>query len=433
MTPLSPERLLAARILTQVDRGRRLDVAWEASGGDRSDHRSWLRHLVYGTLRLRGRLDHLIAHFTRGGVESLDPDVLLALRIGAFQLVSMGSVPVYAAVSESVEMAKRASGRGAGGLVNAVLRRIAGLEAPESLFPDPNDDLAGYLVSWGSHPEWLVERWLSRFGDASTRALVESNNREPEVFLHPLHRSPLEALSLLESEGLEAEALSDAPVLRLGREVDPARALAAVPAVIQDPAAAWVSTYIDPPRGALVADLCAAPGGKALVAASRAGRVVAADRSRVRIRRLRNAAARLDLPVATVVADARRPPLRTADVVVLDVPCTGTGTLRRHPDARWRVQPEDIGRLARLQEAILEGAAPLVPRGGLLVYATCTLEDEENVAQLTAFLDRHRDFQVEAGPAPQELLDAEGRLVVLPQDSGFDGAFAARLRRTGGS
>jgi len=430
---MSPERRLAARILSQVERGRRLDVAWEAAGADRSEHRPWVRHLVYGTVRLRGRLDHLIAHLASRPVEELDPAVRLALRMGAYQLLYMGSVPSYAAVSESVELAKASSGRGAGGLVNAVLRRLAGTKDVEDLFPDPRADLTGFLASWGSHPEWLIHRWLARFGEASTQALVAVNNEEPEVFLHPFGQDPLEAMRALEHEGIRVTTVPGAPVLRLDRDTDPARALARVPAVIQDPAASWVSVYVDPPREALVADLCAAPGGKAFVAAARATRVLAADLSPTRMRRLAEAAARLDSRVWLVVADARRPPLRTADVVVLDVPCSGTGTLRRHPDARWRVLPEDIGRLGRLQEAILEGAAPLVPSGGLLVYATCTLEDEENVAQVTAFLDRHRDFRVEAGPAPSALLDEEGRLVVLPQETGFDGAFAARLRRTGGS
>jgi 16S rRNA (cytosine967-C5)-methyltransferase len=211
-------------------------------------------------------------------------------------------------------------------------------------------------------------------------------------------------------------------------------ALAAVPSVVQDPAAGLVVRYAAVPPGARVADLCAAPGGKALALAETAGYLAAADLGFGRLARLRENLRRLEgLPVGLVVADARQPPFRPVDAVLIDVPCTGTGTFRRHPDGRWRLGPEDLESLVRLQREILEAAASVVRPGGLLIYSTCSLEPEENEEQVDAFLNEHPEFELEP-PAPgvldPALLDVGGRLVVLPQEVGVDGAFAARLRRS---
>jgi 16S rRNA (cytosine967-C5)-methyltransferase len=183
-----------------------------------------------------------------------------------------------------------------------------------------------------------------------------------------------------------------------------------------------------------VAELAAAPGGKALALAAQAGFVVAADISAARLARLRENLDRLrgygGVPVALVVADGRRPPLRPVDVVLIDAPCTGTGTFRRHPDGRWRIGPADLRALVRLQAELLDAAAAVVAPGGLLVYATCSLEPEENEEQVQSFLARQRGFVLEPGPAlPCGGVRPDGMLELLPQRDGWDGAFAARLRR----
>ena len=225
--------------------------------------------------------------------------------------------------------------------------------------------------------------------------------------------------------------------LRLRAGANPAEALDLVSGVIQDPAASLVAEYASPEPGSLVADLCAAPGGKALALSETAGAVLAADLSPPRLARVVESRRRLlghgrvGGRLWTVAADARFPPVRAADTVLVDVPCSGTGTLRRHPDGRWRVTPGDIGTLAGVQRAILDGAASVVPPGGLLVYATCTLESEENWCQMESFLARHPGFRIEPGNRAHPFPDGRGCLVVLPQESGFDGAFAARLRRVG--
>jgi 16S rRNA (cytosine967-C5)-methyltransferase len=425
--------------------------------------RPWLQELSYGTLRLRGRLDYLLGRLVHRGLGSLHPDVLDTLRLGAYQLLEMRSVPAYAAVSQAVDMARAAAGQGAGRLANGVLQGLsrklrqatssaaappAGLapapggalapaasEALSALFPDPATKPLAYLTTWGSHPRWLIERWIRNFGVSGARALVEANNRRPELYLRPIGVDVAEAVARLAAAGLEAEPVPLAPdALRLLPPGGVLEALAALPAVVQDPAAGLVVRYAAVPPGARVADLCAAPGGKALALAETAGYLAAADLGFGRLARLRENLRRLEgLPVGLVVADARQPPFRPVDAVLIDVPCTGTGTFRRHPDGRWRLGPEDLESRVRLQREILEAAASVVRPGGLLIYSTCSLEPEENEEQVDAFLNKHPEFELEP-PAPgvldPALLDVGGRLVVLPQEVGVDGAFAARLRRS---
>ena len=450
MTRLSPGRALAAAVLEQVESGRRLDMAWEASAAPGAPDRPWIRALVYGTVRLRGRLDHRLTVAGGGSRPAdLDPPVRTALRMGAFQITEMGSVPAYAAVAQSVEQVKATRSRAAAGLVNAVLRKLAAAAAAEAQapptrrprdagFPDPATDLESYLTTWGSHPRWLVRRWLRQLGDAATRAIVEADNEEPRTYVRSVGVDAAQAARALARGGMTTvdSPCAETPCIPLRPGVDPAAALALTPGVVQDPASALVADFAAPPAGALVADLCAAPGGKALALSAGARGVVAADLSPKRLERVaRNAACvaqastRAPALVWPVAADARHPPVRQAEAVLADVPCTGTGTLRRHPDGRWRLRETDVERMAGVQMAILEGAASVVSPGGLLVYATCTLEPEENGVQVERFLERRPEFRIEPGPAPQRFLDDQGRLWIRPDQSGFDGAFAARMRR----
>ncbi len=368
------------------------------------------------------------------GLDSLDPKVLEVLRLGAYQALYMDGVPAFAAVSESVDLARDVAGAKPTGLVNAVLRRVVEAGDGPGRFPDPERDPLGFLEHWGSHPRWLLERWLERWPFQEVRALVESDNRRPPTYLVALDLPGEEVLDLLSGADVAATLVAEDPTcVRLPDEAHPRDALAAVPgSIIQDPAAGLVGRYADIPEGTDVADLCAAPGGKALAVSGRAGRLVAADLSEARLRLVRENAARTGRSVHCVVADALRPAIRRVDVVLLDVPCSGTGTLARHPDARWRLDPAAIGRFAALQERLLEAAADRVTPGGVLVYSTCTLEPEENGDRIDRFLGTHANFQLEAtGSVPDNTMDAVGCLSVTPQGSGHDGAFAARMRRIG--
>ncbi|HEX2203467.1 MAG TPA: transcription antitermination factor NusB [Longimicrobium sp.] len=429
-------RRAALETLARVRAGDLADRAFDhAASALEPRDRAWTQELVYGTFRLRGRIDHLLGALVKGGVEKLDPDVLDVLRLGAYQLLEMGSVPPYAAVSQSVELARAAGAGRAAGLVNGVLQNLQRRRA-SLRFPDPARDPAGHVAAWGSHPRWLAERWVLRWGAEGARALAEANNARPELFLRPLGLSVEDAIARLREAGIEAEPVPLSPdSLRVLPPATAAEALAALPAVVQDPAAALVVRYAAVPEGATVLDVAAAPGGKALGMAERAAHVAAADLSARRIARVAENAGRVGWPhrVGPVVADSRFPPFRegSGDLVLLDAPCTGTGTFRRHPDGRWRVGPGDLDALVALQRELMGAAAALVRPGGWLVYSTCSLEPEENERQVEDFLARHPEF--EPGPAEgavdPALVDGAGRLCVLPQRHGFDGAFAARLRR----
>jgi 16S rRNA (cytosine967-C5)-methyltransferase len=282
----------------------------------------------------------------------------------------------------------------------------------------------------------MVERWLDRWGFAETERLLEANNLRPELYLSPVGTGVEESVRLLSAMEIEAHPVDFAPrSVRVmgGGEVAPI--LAALPSVVQDPAAGLVVDYAAVPSGATVLDLCSAPGGKAVGLSGSAGYLIAGDISVGRLGRVRQNVRRLGLAerVGMVVADARHPPFAEVDMVVLDAPCTGTGALRRHPDGRWRVGPNELRELMELQRELLDAAADLVRRGGVLVYATCSLEPEENAEQVAGFLTRHPEFERAPvdGSVKPELLTTDGSLLVLPQIQHVDGAFAARLRRIG--
>lgn len=354
----------------------------------------------------------------RGGLGRLDAEVLEVLRLGAHQLFAM-EVPAFAAISSSVELARAVGVGRASGLVNAVLRALDREGLSEAHFPDPSTDPAGWLSTWGSHPRWLVERWLARWSFEEVEALVEADNRVPETFLVPFDDDLEAAAAALGTEGIETEPEPRSRTLRLVRGRVRA-ALEVYPLFVQDPAAALVVAYASIPEGAMVADLCSAPGGKGLSAARRARYVLAADPSAPRLELVRDNARRLGARMGVVRAVAEAPPVRAADVVLVDAPCTGTGTLRRHPDARWRLTPEAPASMAGVQARILRGAATAVRPGGHLVYSTCTLEPEENAEVIDRFLGETPGF-VPAPPGEP--------LEVLPQRSGWDGAWAMRMRK----
>jgi len=431
----TPARRAALQALQRIREGDLADRALDrAAAGLDPRERALAQEMVYGVSRLRGRLDHLLSQLVRNGLEQLEPEVLEVLRLGAYQLTEMDGVPPYAAVSQSVDLARLAGSGRAGGLVNGVLQDLQ--RRREALrFPDPAADPVGHLATHGSHPRWLVERWVDRYGAEQAAALVEANNRRPELYLRPLGVFADAARQTLAERGIQSEAVDCAPdSLRLVPPASAAEALAAVPGVVQDPAAALVVRFAGVPEGATVVDLCAAPGGKALGLAERAGRVIAADLSARRMGRVVENAARVGWSdrVGVVVADGRDAPFAPVDAVLLDAPCTGTGTFRRHPDGRWRVTPGDLAALAALQWELLRAAEAVVRPGGLLVYATCSLEPEENESQMQRFLEAGSGWTLEppTGAVAAWLVGSEGFLRVLPQHHGVDGAFAARLRRS---
>jgi 16S rRNA (cytosine967-C5)-methyltransferase len=432
MAGVTEGRTVAAEILAAVGRGRRLDLAFgEAVGALPVRERRWVQEATHGVVRFRGRLDFLLDLHLKKGLESVNPGILDLLRLGAYQLLFMDSVPPYAAISQTVDQVRVVAGSGVGRMANGVLRSLEREGGGMARFPGLEDDPLAHLSAWGSHPGWLVERWLRRWGPEEVGDLLAWNNTPPPLYLRPLGVTLDEAEERLLGQGVGVEIPGGGvPCLRIADGTNPARLLEAVPGIVQDPGAALVTEYADPPPDVPVYDLCAAPGGKALALAGDGVYVLAADRSLIRSRVLGENLKRVGGRVSLVVADARRPPFREARFVLLDVPCSGTGTLRRHPDARWRLTPGMLEGLVKLQAEILDAGSRLIPPGGGLVYSTCTLEEEENELQVEAFLARNPGFTLEAtGAVSGSFLDERGCLRVLPQEAGFDGAFAARLVR----
>ncbi|MEO6526405.1 MAG: transcription antitermination factor NusB [Gemmatimonadaceae bacterium] len=432
---VTDSRGAAADVLTDMRGGDLLDGAFErrAMRLDPRDRR-WTRELLYGMLRRRSWIDALLDDRVRGGLAKLDPDLIDLLRLGAYQLLAMGSVPAYAAIGQTVELTKRRHGIGASKLANAVLRRLD-REREHLVVATPEDPVEALALEQ-SHPRWLVARWIARWGADETRRLLEANNQEAPLVARPYHvvREQLEAM--LENAGVtiaDAPLVPDSLVMTSG--VGAMTELGAFKQGLfhlQDPGSTLVTRYAAIAPGARVADLCAAPGGKALELARTASVVFTGDVSLARLARVRDNVRRLDASnMIPFVGDARFPAVRGLDAVLVDVPCTGTGTFRRHPDARWRLRISDLAVLPAMQRSILRGAATAVRPGGLLIYSTCSLETEENDAQVESFLSDNPGWRLEPPPdgaVPAAVLDA-GRLRVLPQRHGTDGAFAARLRR----
>ena len=427
-------RVVAADICADLRAGEFLDPAFERRTAtlDVRDRR-WTRELVYGMLRRRGWIDALLEARVKNGLARLTPELRDLLRLGAHQLLHMGSVPAYAAIAQTVELAKQRDSIGAGGLANAVLRRID-RERDTPGVTLPADPLAA-LALRESHPEWLVARWAERYGYEGASALLVANNEEAPLVARPIGITAAVLAGALREAGVDVEPAPLAADSLTLRNVGALTALGAFRQGqfhLQDPASTLVTQYAAFPAGAVVGDLCAAPGGKGIELARTAAHVVSADVSHARLARVVENIDRLHLRNQhPVVADARRPPLDGVDAVLVDVPCTGTGTFRRHPDGRWRLKPSDLAVMGALQRDILRAAGEAVRPGGLLVYSTCSLEPEENDDQVDRFLGERPEWRLEpppAGTVPEAVID-EGRLRVLPQRHGTDGAFAVRLRR----
>lgn len=436
-------RVAAVQRLLRVEEGGAY-VA-RLGGGLAPEDERLASDLVAGVTRLRRRLDFLLAPLVRGGLDRLDAPIRQALRVGLYDLLERGTPP-HAAVGEAVEAARTLGHRGGAGLVNAVLRaaaRALGAGAPPR--PDTGD-AAEDLAVWHSYPTWLVRRWRDRLGPDDAVALLEAGNATPTFGLraNPLRTTPDALADELRALGVESRPsqwLDDVLVVGRLQPVLHAGIVRDGRAVVQDEGAAMVVRVLDPQPGDAVLDAAAAPGGKTLYAAERMGargRVVALDVSEGKLRLLAAAAAAHGVGfVETVVADLRaatkRPGLREAfDRVLLDAPCSGLGVLGRRADLRWNRSEADLATLADLQDELLDAAALAVRPGGLLVYATCSVEPEENEDRVAAFLERRAEFAAEdvGDRVPAAMRTPAGHYAALPHRHGTDGAFAARLRRT---
>jgi 16S rRNA (cytosine967-C5)-methyltransferase len=446
-------RLLAARVLERVERARAyadltLTAALARSSLGARD-RAFTTELVYGTLRWRGRLDFALGQVLERPLASVEPGVVTLLRLGAYQLLFCG-VPDSAAVDQTVRSAHALGASRAAGLVNAVLRRLA-QRADALPFPALEDDALAHLEHALGIPRWIAERWLAALGPSEAAALAAASNAAPPLTARAnrarIGRDAL--LARVRERYPDAQPCAFAPdgiVLGHGRSPASDPDFVAGLFTVQDEASQLVVELLAPEPRERVLDACAAPGTKTTAIAERLGPegvVVALDRSERRLALIGRAVRRLGLGnVTALAADATQPPdgLPGApfDRVLVDAPCSGLGALRRNPDARWRLSPEDPARLAEVQAALLASASNLLRPGGALVYSTCTLTGEENDAVVEAFLAKSPGF--ERAPAARlpgalrPLLGADGALRTWPHRHGtgaygMDGFFAVRLER----
>lgn len=410
--------------------------------------------LTMGVLRWRRLLDFLLERQLKKPVERLDLAVVLALRMGLYQLRFLEKIPAPAAVNESVELVKHARKSSAASLVNAVLRRMVdeARSPAEQLLP-PDLPLAERLGISHSHPSWMVARWLSRLDESGAVALLEANNQAPRLAcaVHdPARRE--EIIRALEKSGLRIEPGRLLKTAFAASGGSPARteAFRTGNISIQDEASQAVPLLLGVQPGDRVLDLCAAPGGKTPTlarAAGSIGMVIAADRHAHRLRAMRAQFERLGLAgVHLVELDAAQPlPFRTQfDRILVDAPCSGTGTLARHPEIRWRLRPEQLGEFHALQSRMLRAALAHLAPGGRLVYSTCSIEPEENEDVIAEALQAEPSIRrVPASEAAQalaphlapavdaaSLFSADGCFRTSPSIHHTDGFFAALLQKS---
>jgi 16S rRNA (cytosine967-C5)-methyltransferase len=412
------------------------------------------QNLTYGVLRWKGRLDWVLDQYVKGGLRSLPIPIRNALRLGLYQIDYLDRIPPRAAVSESVNLAKRYGHKGTAGLVNAVLRNILTSLRPD--FPKIESDPVGHVCSIYSHPRTLVERWVERYGLDMTVVLCEYNNEVPRLVAraNALACTPGALSRALRSEGRESRPgryFEECLEILGGGDVTELRCFQDGLLQVQDESTLASVRLLDPQPGEEIIDMCAAPGGKTTYIAERmagAGSIRAFEVSKRRAQMLSSNIERLSIPNCEVLyGQANSHVTEPADGILIDAPCTGTGTLGRRADARWnfdlrsreRVRA-DIEELERLhprqifahhssrQLRLLLDAADLVRDEGRIVYSTCTLEPEENEQVLAHFLRKRPEFAVEdATPYVPSMFVEGGFVRILPHRHAIDGAFAARL------
>jgi 16S rRNA (cytosine967-C5)-methyltransferase len=441
--PAVPARAVATRVLERVERdGAYADLTLEDELARRplpARDAALATEIVLGTLRWQRYLDWILAPHSRRPLETVDTRALVVLRLTAYQLRFLERVPAFAAVSDAVSLVKGRDKPGIDSFVNAVLRSFTRTRLERALPADPVEALALRL----SFPSWLAARWVARYGREQAEALMRAMNERPPLTLRAnTLRTTRDALAerLRRENRLEPRPTSFAPeglVVPPGGAPSSWRAFTDGDLAVQDEASMLVSLLVAPRPGETVADACAAPGTKtthlAQLMANR-GRILAFDREPARLARVRQAVARLGVAIVDTVdapVEAHPPELDGGcDAVLVDAPCSNLGVLRRNPEVKWRRTPGDLPASAARQRGILGAAARMVKPDGRLVYATCSLEPEENDGVARAFLDDHRGFRVDA-PADFPIpLDHRGFLRCLPHVHATDGFTAVRFRRT---
>lgn len=398
-----------------------------------------LYELVHGVVRWMGRLDWVLNGFYKGQFSKAIPNLKNALRVALYQILFLDKIPDHAAVNEAVEFVKKLQGQKPADLTNAILRNI--IRNKNAIrFPDPDQDLIGYLSAYYSHPSWMVKRWVERFGREATELLLTANNERPYLTLkvNKIKVSIAELQSLLNSVNLRylnGKYLPEYMKLQNLTNITAWQYFKEGYFNIQDESTGFSCMLLDPKPGMKVLDICSAPGGKSAFIAdlmNNRGEIVAIDRYEVRLDIMKRNMNRLGITCVNFVeSDALEYNGEGFDRVLADVPCSGLGTLSKKPDIKWKKDLQDIRNINKLQYNLLVKAASLVKPGGIVVYSTCSIEPEENFNIVKKFLENNPEFKLEPATTvfPQELVDENGCVQTLPHLHQMDGAFAAKLIR----
>ncbi len=403
--------------------------------------RRLLTQIVYGVLRMQGRLDWIIRTYYKGDVDSLDVYIRNILRTGLYQLLYTSRIPFFAVVDEAVKLAKAHRPAGAG-LVNAILRTYLRKQG-ELAYPRLEEDPLEHITVVHSHPDWLVRRWMKIFSVEETLALCAANNEIPPAALRVnlLKTSRNGVKAELAAEGIETQetafSLQGLVITRQDASLRTTQSYEKGHVLLQDEASQLIGPLLAPPAGGTTLDLCAGTGVKTTHLAelmTDRGEIMAVDLKDRKLASLRELAGKLGVTIVETMAGDAAAELPASwrkkfDRVLVDAPCSGLGTLRRNPEIKWRLTAQDIKLNADLQQRILDRAAGCLKPGGIMVYSVCTIMPEENEAVIDAFLGRQAEFQLAKPPAAidNSLVDQKGFFRTNPARHGTDGFFGAVL------
>lgn len=435
-------RLHAYQILNDFQRtGNRLKnirdayfIQYGISGADR------VRVLVLTNevVRWQGRLDLWLESALDNPLKNLDTKVKTILNMGTYELLMDNAVPAYAAVTSAVDLTRKIKGNRCAGLVNAVLRKLSKVDP--NICPG-NDEDENVYARWLSFPLWMVKRWGIKYGENTTKALCEHFNTSVSMGVR-LNVNKMEAgefRNIMESDGIILLSLSNSDrffrVKKGGNKLYTHDLFKKGIISIQDRGAGGIVELLDPQPGETILDVCAAPGTKTVYIGERMhgkGRIYASDVDEARLELVRDASFRQAFDVDWSRKDGAKDSFPSADRILIDAPCTGTGVIGRRPDIRWRRKEKNIQEMARIQLAILKNVSQYLKPGGLIVYGTCSLEEEENWNVVDTFLKLNGRFTIESGAdyIPANWLGKRGNLETFPPRDQVDGMFAVRLRYT---
>lgn len=434
-------RGLAVKILNRVERSdayleRLLDNEMRNSelvGPDKA----LLYEIVHGVVRWMGRLDWVLNGFYKGQFSKAIPNLKNGLRVALYQILFLDRIPDHASVNEAVEFVKKLQGQKPADLTNAILRNI--IRSKNAIrYPDPVEDLIGYLAAYYSHPSWMVKRYVTRFGREETEKLLQVNNEKPYLTLRiNLLKTNIEDFrNLLESVGLKyrnGKYFQEFVQLQNLTNITAWEYFGKGYFNIQDESTGLACHLLGVSENMRVLDLCSAPGGKTAyitVMIKDKVDVVAIDKFESRLKLVKQNLDRLGIEsVKTIAMDALDYQDDKFDRVLTDVPCTGTGTLSKKPDIKWKKDIFDIRKMNELQYKLICKAAEMMKPDGAFVYSTCSIEPEENFEIVKKFLDNHPDYQLDRADDkfPKELVDENGCIQTYPHVHQMDGAFAARI------